>query len=369
MDPETIAVYETRAAEWRDERTPTQADDALALAAAVARTGLPGAVLDAGCGPGWYSAALGPRVVALDAAHAMLELTGDLAPDAWCVRADLAQLPFARHALAGAFASRSYVHLSRSSLPLAWHDLHRSLAVGAPIELVLFPTDEELAPFPDDPFAGRRFSGWSRPLLDDVIVGAGFDLTSIDETGGTHSARLVVRATRARTLADTVGPGMRLLVCGLNPSLHAADAGVGFARPGNRYWPAARAAGIVTHDRDPVRALTLDGVGMTDLVKRASPGAAALTRDEYVAGLARIDRLVAWLRPRAVCVVGLAGWRAAAERTAVAGVSGRTVGGRPVYVMPNTSGINASSTLDDLTEHLRAAAALADRSPVEGLGS
>jgi hypothetical protein len=60
--------------------------------------------------------------------------------------------------------------------------------------------------------------------------------------------------------------------------------------------------------------------------------------------------------------VGLAGWRAAADRHAVAGVSGRTLGGRPVYVMPNTSGINASSTLADLTEHLRAAAELADRS-------
>jgi TDG/mug DNA glycosylase family protein len=50
-----------------------------------------------------------------------------------------------------------------------------------------------------------------------------------------------VSARRARTLPDTVGPGMRLLVCGLNPSLFAADAGVGYARPGNRFWPAARA--------------------------------------------------------------------------------------------------------------------------------
>jgi len=47
----------------------------------------------------------------------------------------------------------------------------------------------------------------------------------------------------------------------------------------------------------------------------------------------------------------------------MAGVSARTVGGRPVYVMPNTSGINASSSLDDLTEHLRAAARLADGAP------
>ena len=48
------------------------------------------------------------------------------------------------------------------------------------------------------------------------------------------AATLDVEATRARTLADTVGPAMRLLVVGLNPSIYSADAGHGFARPGNR---------------------------------------------------------------------------------------------------------------------------------------
>ena len=37
---------------------------------------------------------------------------------------------------------------------------------------------------------------------------------------------------------------MRLLVCGLNPSVYSADAGVGYARPGNRFWPALRLAGL-----------------------------------------------------------------------------------------------------------------------------
>ncbi len=50
-------------------------------------------------------------------------------------------------------------------------------------------------------------------------------------------------------LPDTVGPGMRVLVVGLNPSVLSADAGVGFARPGNRFWPAALASGLVTAAR------------------------------------------------------------------------------------------------------------------------
>jgi TDG/mug DNA glycosylase family protein len=99
---------------------------------------------------------------------------------------------------------------------------------------------------------------------------------------------------------------------------------------------------------------------MTDLVKRATPRADELTREEYRAGLARVERMVAWLRPGAVCFVGLAGWRAAVDRKAVAGVQSGTCGGRPVYVMPNTSGLNARIPPAELADHLRAAAALAD---------
>ena len=63
-------------------------------------------------------------------------------------------------------------------------------------------------------------------------------------------------ASSARhTLADSVGPGMRLLVCGINPSPFSADVGVGYGRPGNRFWPAAVAAGVAPVDRDPVAAL------------------------------------------------------------------------------------------------------------------
>ena len=87
------------------------------------------------------------------------------------------------------------------------------------------------------------------------------------------------RAVRARTLPDVVGPGMRLLVVGLNPSVYSADVGVGYARPGQPLLArGAGAPGLVTRDRDPVHALRAHGVGMTDLVKRATANAASLTR-------------------------------------------------------------------------------------------
>jgi TDG/mug DNA glycosylase family protein len=191
---------------------------------------------------------------------------------------------------------------------------------------------------------------WDRGRLGDLLVGAGFTPGRI----GAVADGIRVTATRQCSLPDTVSPGMRLLVIGLNPSVYAAEAGIGFARPGNRYWPAAREAGIVTADRDPDAALRDHGIGMTDVVKRATPRADELGADEYLAGLGRLERLLAWLRPGAVCFVGLAGWRTIHKR-AVAGVQPETLGGCPVYVMPSTSGLNARVPLAELAAHLRAA--------------
>ena len=69
--------------------------------------------------------------------------------------------------------------------------------------------------------------------------------------------------------------------------------------------------------------------------------------------MARLERLAGWLAPAAICFVGLAGWRAAVDRRAVAGPQPDGLGGVPVYVMPSTSGVNGHSSLAELTEHLR----------------
>ncbi len=182
------------------------------------------------------------------------------------------------------------------------------------------------------------------PLSSDhLIEGAGFS--------GTGSEYI-----RQRTLPDFVGPGMKMLICGLNPSIAAADAGVGFVTKTNRFWPAALAAGIVSSDRDPSRALTDDRIGFTDLVKRATPRADEITSAEFRAGVSRLEHLVKWLEPRAIVMVGLSGWRGGRDRQAKAGWQTETLAGQPIYIMPNTSGINTHITLDGLTNHFRAAA-------------
>ena len=233
---------------------------------------------------------------------------------------------------------------------MALAELHWALAVGSPVTVVVHQGEGQ-GHRHDDDFPGRFFSRWSADRLTDLFAGAGFEDIAIETTD-----YLCLTARRALSLPDTVGADMRLLVCGLNPSVFAAEAGVGYARGSNRFWTAAIAAGLVNQPRDPAAALRDHGVGMTDLVKRPTPRSAELAREEYVQGAERVRRLVEWLEPRAVCFVGLEGYRAAVDPKASVGWQGERFGGSPAYVMPSTSGLNAHSRPDDVVAHLRAAA-------------
>jgi TDG/mug DNA glycosylase family protein len=347
MDRTTIAVYDRQAEEWKKKRPARHPDRAEALAAAAQR-GLP--VLDAGCGNGPYFPHLGASVIGFDASAELLALARRDHAGVPLVRADLARPPFRGDAFGAAWARNSYLHVDEPELPLALAELHWVMAPGAPLALSMLAEHDDPG---DDPFAGRRFSQPTAARLGDLLVGAGFDDVAVDNTDPMWGT-----GRRARTLPDTVGPSMRALVCGLNPSVVAADAGYGFAGRTNRFWAAALAAGLVTRARDPRHALTADAVGMTDLVKRATPAAKEIRRDEYAAGADRVRRLVAWLGPSVVVFVGLAGYRAAVDRSAVAGPQRERFGGRPAYVMPSTSGLNARTSLDALVDHLIRAQAL-----------
>jgi TDG/mug DNA glycosylase family protein len=352
MHRPTVLIYERQAEEWARRRSPRHRARARRLASR-SLPGLP--VADLGCGPGNYLTTLGTPVLGLDVAAAMLALARRAAPAAPVVQADLEALPLRDGAVGGAWASNSYLHVPKARLPLALARLHRAMAVGAPFELSV-PAGDGEGPRPDDDFPGRLFANWRPGELARVLAGAGFEVEAVEVDG----QRLWACGHRARTLPDTVGPGMRVLVCGLNPSVVAADAGFGYAGPSNRFWRAALASRLVTRARDPLACLEHDLVGMTDLVKRATPGAAALRPHEYRAGAERVRCLVRWLQPAVVLFVGLAGWRAAVDRHAVAGLQPEPFGGSPAYVMPSTSGLNAHARFDELAAHMAAAVARAN---------
>ena len=339
-DETSIEIYDALAGEYERSRPAEFADRAASLAARS-----PGVIIDLGCGPGAYLEHLGDRVVGLDASEPMLELARHHGRP--LVRADLERLPFRPGSAAAGWARNTYLHIDHGRLPMALRELHRLCAVGAPVEVALIggPDDHVVS---SDNLPGRSFWRSTDQTLIDLFAGAGFEDVSV-------SPRPVfVTARRARSLPDTVGDEMDVLVCGLNPSLHAADAGVGFVTANNRFWPAAQAAQLVGLHRSPEAAYRLDRVGMTHLVKRATTKANELEPAEYREGIGRLERLCARHRPAVACMVGLAGWRAAVDRRAKAGWQERRLADTSVYVMPSTSGLNAHARLEDLTEHLLA---------------
>jgi len=147
-----------------------------------------------------------------------------------------------------------------------------------------------------------------------------------------------------RPLGPILGPSMRVLFVGINPSLRSAEVGHHFARPGNRFWPTLYAAGftprLLRPDEDAE--LPAHGIGVTNIAARPTRAAAELSDEELRAGAAELEAVVRARTPRLVAVVGLGAYRTAFDRPKAGwGLQPDPIGGRPVWVLPNPSGLNA----------------------------
>jgi TDG/mug DNA glycosylase family protein len=160
-----------------------------------------------------------------------------------------------------------------------------------------------------------------------------------------------IAAAHGKRVVDLRGPGLRVLFCGINPSLYSAAVGHHFARPGNRFWPTLHAAGFTDRLLSPFdeRELVTAGYGVTNLVARATAAADELTAEELRAGARRLRRKVRLRRPRVVAFLGVTAYRTAFGRpNAVLGPQGEPLGQASVWVLPNPSGLNAHYQLGDL---------------------
>ncbi|NHC15998.1 G/U mismatch-specific DNA glycosylase [Motilibacter sp. E257] len=146
---------------------------------------------------------------------------------------------------------------------------------------------------------------------------------------------------------------MRVLFCGINPGLYTAFTGFHFARPGNRFWPALHRSGFTSRQFDPSeQALLLPlGMGITNVVDRATATAAELGREELVAGGAALAAKVRDLAPATLAVLGVTAYRAAfGLPKAQLGLQPDAIGSTAVWVLPNPSGLNAHYTPAALAE-------------------
>ena len=168
------------------------------------------------------------------------------------------------------------------------------------------------------------------------------------------------------------GQPLRLLFVGINPGLWTAATQSHFARPGNRFYPALLRAGIVTRPIDPSAGMTDEdrdelrrrGIGITNVVPRATARADELSAVELRAGGERLRALVVERAPTVVAVAGVTAYRSAfAEPRARVGEQPGRWGTSRVFVVPNPSGLNAHETVatlaDAYAEAARAAGVLA----------
>lgn len=138
-----------------------------------------------------------------------------------------------------------------------------------------------------------------------------------------------------------------MLFCGINPGLYSAATGHHFARPGNRFWPVLYASGFTPRLLRPWEEDELPGLGLgiTNVVARASARASELAREEYLDGGRLLRAKVERRRPRWLAVVGVTAYREAfGDRGAVVGAQQAVMGGTRIWVLPNPSGLNAHWT-------------------------
>ena len=135
-----------------------------------------------------------------------------------------------------------------------------------------------------------------------------------------------------------------MLLVGINPSLYSGWTATHFARPGNRLWRTLHEAGFTDRVLHPSEtdAIAAAGLGITNLVARATARADELSDDELRDGVAPLRRLVRRVRPVYVAFLGISTYRVAFARPKAA------VGEQPerfedagVWVLPNPSGLNA----------------------------
>jgi TDG/mug DNA glycosylase family protein len=169
--------------------------------------------------------------------------------------------------------------------------------------------------------------------------------------------RAQLESYRDAEVPDLVGPGLRLLFVGINPGLWTAATQTHFAHPANRFYPALLEAGIITEpispsdgmseeDRDRLRAR---GIGITNIVRRATARASELTDAELRAGGIELARTVRRTRPRVVAVAGITAYRVAFHRRgAPLGRQPEPLEGADLWVVPNPSGLNAHETVHTL---------------------
>ncbi len=164
-------------------------------------------------------------------------------------------------------------------------------------------------------------------------------------------SREEVLAAYGKTVPDILAPNLKVLFCGINPSLYSAVVGHHFARPGNRFWKTLHAAGFTDRLLLPVEDHTLlqRGYGLTNIVDRATARADELSSTELLTGQQQLTAKVHRYQPQFLAILGVSAYRTAFHRpTAAMGLQPEALHKTQIWILPNPSGLNAHYQLTDL---------------------
>lgn len=163
-------------------------------------------------------------------------------------------------------------------------------------------------------------------------------------------------AARGKRVPDLLAPDLKILFVGINPGLYTAAIQHHFGRPGNRFWPALHKSGITPRLYSPFESTELLklGVGIVNLVDRATVGSAELEPEEFRAGAKRLRRKLLRFQPKYAAILGIEPFRIAYDRPKPKlGPQDVVVGRTKFWLLPNPSGLNAHFQVPDLARLFR----------------
>lgn len=156
-------------------------------------------------------------------------------------------------------------------------------------------------------------------------------------------------------LPDYLASDLDLVFVGINPGRRSAETGRHYAGQGNHFWPLLHESGLVSERltyEDDWRVPEF-GIGLTNLVARASPTMADLAVKEMREGAALLREKILRYQPRIVCFNGKRIFEVFAGRRCQLGLQPERVGRSRLFVMPSTSARTASYQREDKLAYFR----------------
>lgn len=156
-------------------------------------------------------------------------------------------------------------------------------------------------------------------------------------------------ATGESAVPDILGPGLRVVFCGINPGRASAAAGTAFANPRNDFWRLLHASGLTPRLLEPREQFELldFGLGLTNAARRTTRGSGDLRKSDYAGAEDRLEDIARTLQPRVIAFVGKTAYSGVFTERSELGLQERRLGETALFVLPSTSPANAAVPWDE----------------------